>query len=469
MKRLALELSALALLAAGVALPAACGGGSSGSGGSTSSTTGSGGEGGEPPGDCGDGEVNGDEECDDGNADDVDNCTNDCKIPTCGDGSVQSGEECDDGNFDDTDACVAGCSSAGCGDGLLQVGVEDCDDGNQDNGDSCSSDCKAGQGCGNGAVEMGEECDDGNASNADACLTTCFEATCGDGYAQLGVEECDDGNPDDGDFCTNDCKLNNPVSYGCPGIALGVGLNMDNGLTGDPTPAMDTAQGSCGGLDAPEIVYAVTPTDTGTLVVTMSGLEGSDPVLYARSTDCNGGMELGCSDSSFAGGTEQVVFPVIAGTEYYVFADAYPGNAGKFSLDLHMQSGVSGDTCPGNAVPVGLDADVTLAGNTAAAGSHYKGSGSCATSTLTKDVVYNVKPTAAGTLTVTLDAAYDGQLYARTGTCTTGMQIACSDMGGIGGLEVVSFPVLPDGTKYSVFVDGKSGSAGSYSINFHLQ
>jgi cysteine-rich repeat protein len=467
--RAALKLSALALLAAGVALPAACGGGGTGgsSGGSTSSGTG--GAGGLPPGDCGNGHVDGAEECDDGNADDTDDCTTTCKIPRCGDGFVQSGEECDDGNFDDGDACVAGCVNAGCGDGLLHKGVEDCDDGNQDNGDSCSSDCKAGQGCGNGTVEPPEECDDGNSSNADACLTSCLKATCGDGYAQIGAEECDDGNADDGDFCTNACKLNNPVSYGCPGIPLGVGLAMDNGLTGDSNAATDTAQGSCGGLDSPEIVYAVTPADTGTLVVTMSGLEGSDPVLYARSVDCQGGMELGCSDSSFAGGTEQILFPVLANTAYYVFADGYPGNAGKFSLDLHMQSGVLGDTCPGNAVPIGPEADVTLAGNTAAAGSHYKGSGACSTSTLTKDVVYSVKPTADGMLTVTLDPSYDGQLYARSGTCTTGMQIACAEAAGIGGLEVITFPVLADGTKYSVFVDGKSGSAGSYSVNFHLQ
>jgi cysteine-rich repeat protein len=467
MIRARLPLGALSLIALGLALPVACGGGGGGGGGG-SGTTGSAGAGGLPSDSCGDGHVDAAEECDDGNQDNTDDCTNFCEIPRCGDGFAQSGEECDDGNFDDDDACVAGCVHAACGDGYLQKDVEECDDGNQESGDSCSADCKAGKGCGNGNVEIGEECDDGNSSNADACLTTCLKATCGDGYAQLGEEECDDGNQDDEDFCTNACTLNNPVSFGCPGISLGVGLSMDTALTGDPAPADDTSQGSCGGEGGPEIVYAVTPSDTGTLVVTMSGIDGGDPVLYARAADCQGGMELGCADNTFGGGTEQIVFPVIAGNEYYVFADNYMGTAGKFSLDLHMQMGVAGDSCPGISISIGPEADVDLAGNTAAAGSHYKGSGACSTSTLTKDVVYGVTPTQDGTLGIILDPSYDGQLYVRTGTCSVGAQLGCSETGGIGILEVLEFPVTA-GTKYSVFVDGKSGSAGSYAINFHLQ
>ena len=87
MTRAALQISALALLAAGLALPAACGGGGTGgSGGGTSTTGGTGGTGGLPPGDCGNGHVDGAEECDDGNADDTDDCTTTCKIPRCGDG-----------------------------------------------------------------------------------------------------------------------------------------------------------------------------------------------------------------------------------------------------------------------------------------------------------------------------------------------------------------------------------------------
>lgn len=50
----------------------------------------------EPVGFCGDGKVNGVEACDDGNAQDDDECANDCS--SCGDGVVQGRESCDNAN-----------------------------------------------------------------------------------------------------------------------------------------------------------------------------------------------------------------------------------------------------------------------------------------------------------------------------------------------------------------------------------
>ena len=81
---------------------------------------------------CGDGEVNDDETCDDGNLDETDACRNDCTAAECGDGLVHVGvEACDDGNLDNTDACTNECVSATCGDGVVQTDVEACDDGNK--------------------------------------------------------------------------------------------------------------------------------------------------------------------------------------------------------------------------------------------------------------------------------------------------------------------------------------------------
>jgi cysteine-rich repeat protein len=464
-RSLGLPAALLGALTLGLCWAPACGGGAGGSGGGGAGGKGTGGA---LVGRCGDGHLDPGEECDDGNTDDTDDCTSVCQVARCGDGFLQPGEECDDGNFDDTDGCVAGCVKAVCGDGFVQAGVEDCDDGNTDDGDACSSTCKAGAGCGNGVVEMGEECDDGNSSNADACLNTCLNATCGDGYAQIGVEECDDGNTDDTDFCTNACKVNTPMTYGCPGIALTAQLAADTTVTGDTMPAMDTSKGSCGGDGANEIVYRVTAQDSGVLVVTMTGLNGGDPVLYARAADCAAGTELGCSDNTFGGGTESLYFAVTAGSDYFIFADAYTGTTAEFSLDLHLQAKAPGDTCPGVSIAVGTGSDVTLAGNTSAAGADYKGSGACATSASTKEVVYAVTPAENGTLFVTMDPSFDGQLYARSGACTsTTTQIACSETGGVGALETISFPVMA-GTKYSVFADGNAGSAGPFTIQFHL-
>jgi len=77
---------------------------------------------------CGDGQVNLDEECDDGNSSDSDGCLSTCLVATCGDGHLwPAHEECDDGNDSDEDGCVDACEVATCGDGHLWVGHEQCD------------------------------------------------------------------------------------------------------------------------------------------------------------------------------------------------------------------------------------------------------------------------------------------------------------------------------------------------------
>jgi cysteine-rich repeat protein len=87
---------------------------------------------------CGDGTIEGPEECDDQNLDPTDGCTNDCT--TCGNGTTTVPETCDDTNLTSGDGCDANCQTTGCGNGLI-VGSETCDDGNTDDADSCPSDC----------------------------------------------------------------------------------------------------------------------------------------------------------------------------------------------------------------------------------------------------------------------------------------------------------------------------------------
>lgn len=109
-----------------------------------------------PPPFCGDGLVNGQEICDDGNNEDGDGCRADCLgEEICGDGLLDVGEVCDDGNTIAGDGCRADCLGEEiCGDGLLDVG-EACDDGNTEDGDGCDAFC---QPCGNGVRDPGEIC-----------------------------------------------------------------------------------------------------------------------------------------------------------------------------------------------------------------------------------------------------------------------------------------------------------------------
>lgn len=164
---------------------------------------------------CGDGLVDGDEECDDGidNSDILpDACRTDCTQAHCGDGVKDSGEECDqgEGNSDVIpDACRTNCRKPWCGDGVVDSS-ELCDDGNNLPGDECGPECKPYVPiCGNGWLDPGEECDDGKDNSdlkSDACRSNCKLPWCGDNVVDSG-EECDDGNSVLGDGCTADCTI----------------------------------------------------------------------------------------------------------------------------------------------------------------------------------------------------------------------------------------------------------------------
>ena len=97
---------------------------------------------------CGDGEVEGDEACDDGVNDGAyGGCMPDCSAlaERCGDNTVNGPEACDDGVNDNAyGGCATDCSAFGpyCGDGEVQDEQEMCDNGEANaNGSGCNVDC----------------------------------------------------------------------------------------------------------------------------------------------------------------------------------------------------------------------------------------------------------------------------------------------------------------------------------------
>jgi fibro-slime domain-containing protein len=250
------------------------GGGSSGPSGSGASGSHAGGSGGSftiplntpdggvdrpTGGSCGDGVIERNEGCDDGNTTSGDGCSRICQVEAnwycpkegepcqnlakCGNGILTSDEICDDGNTTSGDGCSGDCKTIEkgyqcrvpgkpctpkCGDGI-KSGTEACDDGNTTSGDGCSATCHLEVGwkcdgtptkcskttCGDGKKEGAESCDDGNTMPFDGCSEDCqleppcksgegCTSQCGDGIV-LG-EECDDGNAADGDGCSSKCK-----------------------------------------------------------------------------------------------------------------------------------------------------------------------------------------------------------------------------------------------------------------------
>lgn len=181
---------------------------------------------------CGNGTIETDEGCDDGNTVATDGCTSACQVAICGDGITRSDltpeqdgyEACDDGNDVQTDACTIQCVLAACGDGLVrtdlsegEAGYEACDDGNRISNDGCSSTCDSespdADGDGDGIADLTDNCPDrANADQADGD---------GDGTG----DDCDP-NPDRKDFKLRAGRINaiNAVGEGGERRQQGRGL-----------------------------------------------------------------------------------------------------------------------------------------------------------------------------------------------------------------------------------------------------
>ncbi len=185
---------------------------------------------------CGNGIVESGEVCDDGNTNDGDDCSADCRSDeTCGNSIIDSrvGEVCDDGNNDDGDGCQANCALPTCGDGILDDG-ETCDDGNNEDFDDCNRQCTSDESCGNGVIDVhkGEECDDGNVEAGDACGPSCAIEVCGNEIVDPG-EACDDGNVLAGDGCSADCRSVEVCGNGITDTAVGEECDDGNFLSLD--------------------------------------------------------------------------------------------------------------------------------------------------------------------------------------------------------------------------------------------
>ncbi|MCY1061155.1 DUF4215 domain-containing protein [Nannocystis sp. SCPEA4] len=145
--------------------------------------------------------------------------------PECGNGVMEGGEQCDDGNQVEGDGCEPTCvNTPVCGNGTVDPG-EVCDDNNTMDGDECSADCLTATPtaeCGNGVTEPPEACDDGNQTPGDGCEDDCMISppVCGNGKKE-GDEQCDDGNQVNGgpgDFCLNNCTPFVPASCNAPAM-----------------------------------------------------------------------------------------------------------------------------------------------------------------------------------------------------------------------------------------------------------
>jgi cysteine-rich repeat protein len=272
---------------------------------------------------CGNGVVEPGEECDDGNTNDCDACSNRCTLVTgCGDGTRCGNEQCDDGNTTPCDGCSPTCtleSGLLCGDGTVNGACgEQCD---PPTPGQCDAQCQHIPYCGDGHVDPGEECDDGNSNDCDTCSNHCTLVTgCGDGTV-CGAEECDDGNTTSCDGCSSTCTIEPGGRCGDGVIDPACGEQCDPPGPGNPecnylcqngpAAALGTRHLSFGGssftsalgltvplaqLSGAMDLVAGAPGTDGVATVTMSGpiyydgpiLGGAFGTLCFRVTSCTG-------------------------------------------------------------------------------------------------------------------------------------------------------------------------------------
>jgi cysteine-rich repeat protein len=207
-------------------------------------------QGGQP--DCGNNAVEPGEQCDDGDLENDDGCSNSCAVESgwtcqgnpsacatiCGDSLVRGLEQCDDGNTLPNDYCSPSCMqiTGFCDDFVTQVTAgETCDEGPALNGTPlhCNDTCNDTTTplCGNAVVEPPESCDDGSDNgmplkcNLECSGTT--SPTCGNGTTE-SIEDCDDGNQVSSDGCSSSCLLED--GYQCSGQPSTCELVCSNGV-----------------------------------------------------------------------------------------------------------------------------------------------------------------------------------------------------------------------------------------------
>lgn len=139
---------------------------------------------------CGNGVVEGAEECDDGGPRAGDGCSTSCQVEVgyacdefgcsalCGDGRVVDEEACDPSVSMWEGACSDDCTTilGSCGDGELLSFLEECDDGNETAYDGCSPTCQ---------VDWGYECDTNEPTSCDASSLPVYRTLGSLTYAEL--------------------------------------------------------------------------------------------------------------------------------------------------------------------------------------------------------------------------------------------------------------------------------------------
>jgi cysteine-rich repeat protein len=161
---------------------------------------------------------------------------------------------------------------------------------------------------------------------------------CGDLVAGSG-EDCDDGNTTSGDGCSSTCKAE-PITGvdTCPGAPLtlvGSGTAPRTATVKMSTSILTADYASSCGGNSRDGVFKIVPDVSGELEVQLSGVFNT--TLYARSTCDKVTSELACaSTNDSTTGTRLMRIPAAAKVPVYVFVDGRDGESGFATLSVKL-------------------------------------------------------------------------------------------------------------------------------------
>ncbi|AKU98852.1 hypothetical protein AKJ09_05516 [Labilithrix luteola] len=344
--------------------------------------------------------------------------------PTCGNRKLESGEQCDDGNTQNNDGCSADCK-------IESAGPEDVCDGapltlTHEDGSTLytgqilgstaklynhySSSCGGGSGAdavykiespmvGRATVRLSagfeaivsvrSTCED--VKTEIACAETSTDAGanrellsfpvypgspiylmvdgyggakgeftldvqvqtafCGNGKAEH-PEECDDGNTNDGDGCSKDCMLEDSASVStCPGMGYRLAASAATpgtiSFAGDTTSMTNpSSYGSSVGCSpagaGPNAIYAITPTINGSLTVNLLA-NYPKAVLHVRRECSDTTTQVDCAVGDTNLTPTNVSIPVSAEQTVYMFVDGDTSSKGMYTVEAKLTAAACGN------------------------------------------------------------------------------------------------------------------------------
>src|SRR5438552_1779264 len=261
-------------------------------------------------------------------------------------------------------------------------------------------------------------------------------------------------------------------------------LPAQGGAFGGTTSGTSALAGSCGSSGtAPEQVFQWTPAVSGTATIQTCGAGTTfDTVLSSRSGACAGGPEVaaGCNDDACTNATglnraSRITPTVTAGQTYFIVVDGYGGAQGTFSLTITPPGPTTTTTTLPGGGGCGSPMVIPASGGTFSGATSGTSAlvGSCGSSGISPERVYQWTPAVTGTATIQTCGAgttFDTVLYMRSGACAGGPEMAagCNDdacTNAIGLYRASRLtPTVTAGQTYFIVVDGYGGAQGLYGL-----